>query len=192
MENMIMKMMQYKKTVLIFIALSLICSIQPASAVFQGSSDAITFTNIPEKVEIMGGDSVDFDVTLINEGSMYGDINLVFRNLPDGITVIEGKKYQLMDVRKSKSYHVVLESNESIKSGAYQFEIADNSDIDTRTWESIILIVHGTNDAVVSEPRVAEGEDADEKQTPAFTLIQLLAVLLTLSITIRMGKHEAK
>ncbi len=192
MENMIMKIIQNKKVIFIFIALSLICSIQLASAAFQGAGDAIIFTNIPEKVEIKSGESVDFDVTLTNKGSMYGDINLEFRNLPDGITVIEGKKYQLVDVRKSKSYHVALESNEGIKSGTYQFEIADNSDIDTRTWESITLIVHGINDVAVAEPRVAEGADTDEMQTPAFTLIQLLAILLTLSLVIRMGKHEAK
>ncbi len=108
MENTIMKMMQYKKIVFIFIALSLICSIQPASAAFQDGSDKIIFTNIPEKVEIKSGESVGFDVTLTNKGSMYGDINLEFRNIPDGIMVIEGKKYQLVDVRKSKSYHVIL------------------------------------------------------------------------------------
>lgn len=177
------------KKIIILIVLILTMS-QPVSAAFNGAGDKIIFTDVPEKIEIKSGETVGFDVILKNEGSMYGDINLEFRNLPDGITVIEGKKYQLMDVRKSKSYHVVLESNESIKSGTYQFEMADNSDIDVRTWESITLVVYGINDAVVSESRMVEGED--EKQTPAFTLIQLLAVLLTLSFVIRMGKHEAK
>lgn len=188
-----MKIIQNKNSIFIFIVLFLLCSVQPVSAAFQGGNDKITFTDIPEKVEIVGGESVGFDVILINGGTMYGDINLEFRNIPDGITVIEGKKYQLIDVKKSKSYHVVLESNDSIKSGTYQFEIADNSDIDTRTWEPITLIVYGINDVVIPDASVEEVVNSEE-QTPAFTLIQLLTVLLVtaLSFVIHRSKHEKK
>ena len=182
--------MQNKTAIFIFITLSLICIVQPASATFQGAGDIVTFTDIPDNVKIKAGQNVEFDTILTNKGFQYGDIALEFRNLPEGITVVEGNKYKLIDAKKSTTYHVVLAADENVREGTYSFEIADKSDIDTSTWETIALIVRNTVDATVAEPRVSEGED--EAQTPAFTLIQLLAVLLTSSIAIRMGKHETK
>lgn len=189
-----MKMIQSKKLIIIFIALSLFI-IHPASAVFQGTGDKITFTDIPDKVKIRAGQNAEFDTVLTNTGTQYGDIALEFRNLPEGITVIEGNKYKLIDVKKSITYHVVLAADENVKEGIYSFDIADNSDIDVRTWETITLIVGDATDAELAGSRVSDDPqtgDENRKLTPAFTFTQLLAVLLTTCIAIRMRKHEPK
>lgn len=180
-----------KHLIIMIIVLTAICITSLADiagAKFVAGDDRIQFTSIPEKLEITSGEDIDFDVALTNKGTVYGDVKLDYRYLPEGITVDEGTKYKLIDAKKSTTYHVVLVSDENLRAGTYSFEIADYSDVDPSTWTAITLLVRST----VAEPRVTEGEGADEKQTPAFTFIQLLAVLLILCIAIRMGKHETK
>lgn len=140
--------MHYKK--IIFTIILLLSLIQSVSSALPG--DEILFTRIPEELEIRVNETTDFDVTLRNSG-LYADVSLHFRNLPDGITVLEGGGYNLLGKRRSIQIKVVLAADESVERGTYEFEIADNSDEDFMTWTNITLYVLGEGDQSVIENR---------------------------------------
>ena len=131
--------------------------LQPAAAL---SGDKIIFTSIPEGLDLVVGESIDFNVTLENTG-IYSDVCIQLRNIPDGITVVGNNDYKLMDQGKSVTYNLTLSANENVESGIYAFEITDSSNYDFRTWTTINLAILNVGDSPVYN--IIEEEYVDEE-----------------------------
>jgi len=142
--------------------------------------DRITFTDTPSIVEIEPGSEASFDVTLRNAGSQYADVDINTRSIPDGISVIDNDGSKLVDMGKSVTYQITIHVSEGIAPGTYQFEIADRSDIDVHTWETIDVRVGGKHG--VAEPTgdsAGRGcESAEPWNSPGLGVIAVAAVLL--------------
>ena len=144
------------------------------------ADDRITFTDMPSVVEIEPGSEAAFDVTLRNAGSQYADVDINTRSIPDGISIIDNDGSKLVDMGKSVTYQITIHVSEGIAPGTYQFEIADRSDIDVHTWETIDVRVGGKHG--VAEPTgdsADRGEGSEEAgKSPGLGVIAVAAVLL--------------
>ena len=135
----------------------------------------ITFTDLPSTIKIDPGSQASFDVTLRNSGSIYGDVDILPRSLPDGITVVDGDCTKLVDMRKSVTYHLTIAASNDMEPGTCHFEIADRSDVDQHTWETIELHVGGRS--VVATTGVTP-EDGGARWSPGFGVVAVVSVLL--------------
>ncbi len=97
------------------------------------SGDVITFTDLPSTIKIDPGSQASFDVTLRNSGSIYGDVDILTRSLPDGIMVVDNDCTKLVDMGKSVTYHITIAASNDMEPGTCHFEIADRSDVDRHT-----------------------------------------------------------
>lgn len=145
-----------KKTILLIVLILTI--LQPAAAL---SGDKITFTSIPEGLDLIVGESIDFNITLKNSG-VYSDVCIQLRNIPDGITVAGNNDYKLIDQDKSVTYDLRISADGNIESGIYEFEIADSSNYDFRTWTIINLAILNVGDSPVYNI-IEEEEDVGEE-----------------------------
>jgi len=139
------------------------------------SGDVITFTNLPSTIKIDPGSQASFDVTLRNSGSIYGDVDLLTRSLPDGITVVDGDRTKLVDMGKSVTYHLTIAASRDMEPGTYHFEIADRSDVDQHTWETIEVRVGGRSRMAATTGVTPE---ADAGRSPGFGVIAAVSALL--------------
>ncbi|MCK5660428.1 MAG: hypothetical protein KAH86_03645 [Methanosarcinales archaeon] len=150
-----------KKTILLIVLI--LTMLQPAAAL---SGDKITFTNIPGGLDLVVGESTDFNVTLENTG-VYSDVCIQLRNIPDGITAVGNNDYKLMDKGKSVTYDLTISADENIEPGIYKFEIADSSNYDFRTWTTINLAILNVGDSpvynIIEEEEEEEEEDVGEE-----------------------------
>ncbi|MCK5659947.1 MAG: hypothetical protein KAH86_01210 [Methanosarcinales archaeon] len=148
--------MMAKKTIIFLLFLMLTIPYTSTAAI----QDTITFTSIPAGLDLLVGENAGFDVTLKNSGP-YADVTLQFRNLPDGIAVVEGTGYHLIDMNQASTRHVVLSVDENVEPGIYEFEIADNSNSDAMSWTVIKLAILNVGDSPVYN--IIEVEDVDEE-----------------------------
>jgi len=125
--------------------------------------DRITFTDTPPIVEIEPGSEASFDVTLRNAGSQYADVDINTRSITDGISIIDNDGSKLVDMGKSVTYQITIHVSEGIAPGTYQFEIADRSDIDVHTWETIDVRVGGKQGVAEPSRRQAGGSRTDRR-----------------------------
>jgi len=140
--------------------------------------DRITFTDLPSVVEIEPGSEAFFDVTLRNAGSQYADVDINTRSIPDGISIVDNDGAKLVDMRKSVTYRITIRASEDLAPGTYQFEIADRSDIDVHTWETIDVRVGGERVAAEPTDVPARGEESAKKNSPGLGVIAVVSVLL--------------
>ena len=153
------------------------------------ADDIITFTDTPSVVEIEPGSEASFDVTLRNAGSQYADVDINTRSIPDGISIVDNGGTKLVDMRKSVTYRITIRASKDIAPGTYQFEIADKSDIDRNTWETVDVRVGGERVAVESAdvPRDG-GEEGAKKNSPGLGAIAVVSVLL---LAYRLGSGRS-
>ncbi len=139
------------------------------------ADDIITFTDTPSVVEIEPGSEAPFDVTLRNAGSQYADVDINTRSIPDGISIVDNGGAKLVDMRKSVTYRLAIHASEDIAPGTYQFEIADRSDVDRNTWETINVRVGGKR--AVADP-TDRGCESAKRNSPGLGVIAVASVLL--------------
>ena len=143
------------------------------------SEDTIMFTDTPSVVEIEPGSEAAFDVTLRNAGSQYTDADINTRLIPDGISIVDNGGTKLVDMGKSVTYRITIRASEDITPGAYQFEIADRSDIDRNTWETINVRVGGERAVAPADVPTDRGEEsAKTGKSPAPGVLAVASVLL--------------
>ncbi|PXF59797.1 MAG: hypothetical protein C4B59_10900 [Candidatus Methanogaster sp.] len=153
------------------------------------ADDIITFTETPSVVEIEPGSEASFDVTLMNVGSQYADVDINNRSIPDGISIVDNGGTKLVDMRKSVTYRITIHANNDIAPGTYRFEIADRSDIDRNTWETINVRVGG--ERAVAEPTgvpEGRGRESTKKNSPGLGAIAAVSVLL---LAYRLGSGRS-
>ncbi|KAF5411275.1 MAG: hypothetical protein U9N46_02995 [Euryarchaeota archaeon] len=139
------------------------------------SGDVITFTDLPSAIKIDPGSQASFDVTLRNSGSIYGDVDILTRSLPDGIMVVDNDCTKLVDMGKSVTYHITIAASNDMEPGTCHFEIADRSDVDRHTWETIEVRVGGRS-VVATTGATPEGGGA--RWSPGFGVIAVVFALL--------------
>ena len=152
--------------------------------------DRITFTDTPSVVEIEPGSEASFDVTLRNAGSQYADVDINTRSIPDGISIVDNGGTKLVDMRKSVTYRITIRASEDIAQGTYQFEIADRSDIDVHTWETIDVRVGGERAAAEpTDVSADQGEESAEAgKSPGLGVLAIASVLL---LAYRLGSGRS-
>ena len=166
------------RTTLLGIGILLVASI-PGCHATTIAYDRITFTDTPSVVEIEPGSEAAFDVTLRNSGSQYADVDINTRSIPDGISIVDNGGAKLVDIGKSVTYRITIRASEDIAPGAYQFEIADRSDIDVHTWERIDVRVGGERVVAPTDvPADRSEESAENRNSPGLGVIAVAAVLL--------------
>lgn len=169
---------------LLGISILIIVSIQGCHATtFAG--DVITFTDTPSVVKIEPGSETSFDVTLRNSGIQYADVDINTRSLPDGISIVSGCDKRLIDMRKSVTYRITIRASKDIAPGTCQFEIADRSDIDAHTWETINVHVGGRS--VVAE-MTDVSQDRSEESAEKSPGLGVTAVAPILLLAYRLGR----
>ena len=168
----------------------LIIALIPGCHATTVADDRITFTDTPSVVEIEPGSEASFDVTLRNAGSQYADVDINTRSIPDGISIVDNGGAKLVDMGKSVTYRITIHANEDIAPGTYQFEIADRSDIDVHTWETINVRVGGERAAVKSTdvPTDQGCESAEKRNSPGLGVIAVASVLL---LAYRLGSGRS-
>ncbi len=149
------------------------------------ADDRIMFTGVPPVVEIEPGSEASFDVTLRNAGSQYADVDINTRSIPDGISIVDNGGAKLVDMGKSVTYRITIRASEDIAPGIYQFEIADRSDIDVHTWETVDVRVGG--ERAVAEP-ADRGEERAKRNSPGLGAIAVASVLL---LAYRLGSGRS-
>ena len=118
-------------------------------------------------------------MTLRNAGSQYADVDIDTRSIPDGISIVDNGGAKLVDMGKSVTYRITIHASEDIAPGTYQFEIADRSDIDRNTWETIDVRVGGERAVVEPADIPARGEESAETgKSPGLGAIAVASVLL--------------
>ena len=166
------------RTTLLTISI-LIIALIPGCHAATVAYDRITFTDTPSVVEIEPGSEASFDVTLRNAGSQYADVDINTRSIPDGISIVDNGGAKLVDMRKSVTYRITIHASEDIAPGTYQFEIADRSDVDVHTWETIDVRVGGARAAVEStDVPTDRGEEGAKRNSPGIGAIAVASVLL--------------
>ncbi|MEA1965673.1 MAG: hypothetical protein U9N05_00095 [Euryarchaeota archaeon] len=163
------------RTTLLGIGILIVASI-PGCHATTVAYDRITFTDMPPVVEIDPGSEASFDVTLRNAGAQYADVDINTRSIPDGISIIDNDGAKLVDMGKSVAYRITIRTSEDLTPGTYQFEIADRSDIDVHTWETIDVRVRG--ERAVAKPTDRSEESAETGKSPGLGVIAVAAVLL--------------
>jgi len=157
----------------------LIVALIPGCHATTFADDRITFTDMPSVVEIEPGSEASFDVTLRNAGSQYADVDIYTRSIPDGISIIDSDGAKLVDMGKSVTYRITIRASEDIAPGTYQFEIADRSDIDVHTWETIDVRVGGERAVAPADVLADRGEESAETgKSPGLGVIVVASVLL--------------
>ena len=158
----------------------LIVALIPGCHATTFADDILTFTDIPSVVEIEPGSEAAFDVTLRNAGSQYTDADINTRSIPDGISIVDNGGTKLVDMGKSVTYRITIHASEDIAPGTYQFEIADRSDIDRNTWETIDVRVGGKRVAadLTDVPTGSGEESADAGESPGPGVLAVASVLL--------------
>ena len=149
--------------------------------------DRITFTDTPSVVGIEPGSEASFDVTLRNAGSQYADVDINTRSIPDGISIVDNGGAKLVDMGKSVTYRITINASEDIAPGTYQFEIADRSDIDVHTWETIDVRVGGERAAVTPTDVPADRRSEESAETGNSPGPGVLAVVSVLLLAYRLG-----
>ena len=144
------------------------------------ADDRITFTDTPSVVEIEPGSEAAFDVTLRNAGSQYADVDINTRSIPDGISIVDNGGAKLVDMGKSVTYRITIRASKDIAPGTYQFEIADRSDIDVHTWETIAVHVGGERVAAkpTDVPADRGCESTEAEKSPGLGVLAMASVLL--------------
>jgi len=167
------------RTTLIGIGILIIASI-PGCHATAVAYDRITFTDMPSVVEIEPGSEAAFDVTLRNAGSQYADVDLNTGSIPDGISIVDNGGAKLVDMGKSVTYQITIRASEDIAPGTYHFEIADRSDADVQTWETIDVHVGGERVAAkpTDVPAYRDEEGTDTGKSPGLGVIAVASVLL--------------
>lgn len=157
----------------------LIVALIPGCHAATVADDRITFTDTPSVVEIEPGSEAAFDVTLRNAGAQYADVDINTRSVPDGISIVDNGGAKLVDMGKSVTYRITIHASEDIAPGTYQFEIADRSDIDVHTWETIDVHVRGERVVAPTDvPADRSEESAENRNSPGLGVIAVAAVLL--------------
>ena len=151
--------------------------------------DRITFTDMPPVVEIEPGSEAAFDVTLRNAGSQYADVDINTRSIPDGISIVDNGGAKLVDMGKSVTYRITIRASEDLAPGTYQFEIADRSDIDVHTWETIDVHVGGKR-AVVDPTYVPTGRSEENAEAGNSSGLGVIAVASALLLAYRLGSGK--
>ena len=177
------------RTTLLGIGILIVVLIQCCNAT-TFSEDIITFTDTPSVVEINPGSEAFFDVTLRNSGARYTDVDINTRSIPDGISIVDNGGTKLVDIGKSVTYRITVRASEDIAPGAYQFEIADRSDIDRNSWEAINVHVGGER-AVAAPADVLAGRSEDSAATGKSPGPGVLAVASVLLLAYRLGRSRS-
>ena len=168
----------------------LILALIPGCPATAFADDIITFTDTPSVVEIEPGSEAAFDVTLMNSGSQYADVDINTRSIPDGISIVDNGGAKLVDMRKSVTYRITIHASEDIAPGTYQFEIADRSDIDRNTWETVDVRVGG--ERAVAKPTDVPAdrgcESAEKRNSPGIGVLAVASVLL---LAYRLGSGRS-
>jgi len=146
------------RTVLIII---IIASISNCCAETSGS-DNITFIDAPYMVAVVPGSDAAFNVTLKNAGVGYVDVSVIVRSVPDWMLVNGTNKLRVIRRGGSTAYPITIHANKDAPSGTYQFEIADQSRIDRRTWELVDVYVVGEGETVPA--RIEEVEEGEKEK----------------------------
>ena len=146
--------------------------------------DKIRFTDLPPTIDIKPGSQESFDVTLRNFGNQYADVSINVRSLPDALTIVSGDEERLLDMGKSVTYHITISASDDIAPGTHQFEIADKSRVDQRTWENISVRVKGS---VSTPPADAKSGQTEAKKSPGFGVV---AVMFALLLAYRSGRAQ--
>ncbi len=164
----------------------LIIALIPGCHATTVADDRITFTDTPAVVEIEPGSEASFDVTLRNAGSQYADVDINTRSIPYGISIVDTGGAKLVDMGKSVTYRITIHASEDITPGTHQFEIADRSDVDVHTWETIDVRVGGERS--VAEPTDRSEKSAETGESPGLGVLAVASVLL---LACRLGSGRS-
>ncbi|RLG31570.1 hypothetical protein DRO03_00635 [Methanosarcinales archaeon] len=122
--------------------------------------DNITFTDAPYTVTIVPGSDASFEVTLRNAGVGYVDVNVIVRSVPDWMLVNGTNKLRVIRRGGSMAYPITIHASRGAPPGTYQFEIADQSRTDRRTW--VPVDVHVLREGETAQARIEEAEEGVE------------------------------
>ncbi len=96
--------------------------------------------------------------------------------MPDAITIVGGDEAKLLDMGKSVTYHITISASDDITLGTYQFEIADKSDVDQHTWETVSVRVKGESTPTPAQNTLPEQTEAEK--SPGFGIVAVVSALL--------------
>ncbi|PXF55440.1 MAG: hypothetical protein C4B59_17460 [Candidatus Methanogaster sp.] len=133
--------------------------------------DNITFTDAPYTVAIVPGSDASFDVTLKNAGVGYVDVNVIVRSVPDWILVNGTNKLRVIRRGGSITYPITIHASRGAPPGTYQFEIADQSMADRRTWVPVDVYV--LKEGETAPARIEEAEEKVEGKATEEKIVEI-------------------
>ena len=141
----------------VLLAIIIAASISNCCAETSGE-DNITFTDAPYIIYVEPGSEAAFNATLKNAGVGYVDVSVIVRSVPDWILVNGTNKRRVIRRGASMAYPIMIHASRDVQPGTYRFEIADQSKIDKRTWESVDVHVMGEGETAPAriEEAIAE------------------------------------
>ena len=186
-----------------------------------GQAEASVFFKIVEvpAVQVSPGEEAGFTVSIQNLGSQSGYAGLIFRNIPDGLSIVGPRCTKWVDSGTMREFDCQLRVEAGdVPPGNYTFEIGIVAAGAPPGWTPVEVIVSGdlapeadlTGDAVLEEtdevlveeeeeyppcPIVMEGGGAgeyagsDKEETPGFGISAALGAMALLLIMGR-GRRE--
>lgn len=124
------------------VLLVLLVLVNPAASVIGDDlayTDYATPGTIPP-IEIQQGSIATSRISITNHGNLCYDANLIFQDLPPGITASPVES-QTIDVGETAEYRITIHASENASVGTHIIRIADNIANDPYTWQSVELSV---------------------------------------------------
>ncbi len=147
----------------VLLAIIIVASISNCCAETSGK-DNITFADAPYIIYVEPGSEAAFNATLKNAGVGYVDVSVIMRSVPDWILVNGTNKPRVIRRGGSMAYPIMIHASGDVQPGTYHFEIADQSRIDKRTWESVNVQVLRGGETAPARIEVAEGVERGEEE----------------------------
>ena len=130
------------KQLLVSISAIMLCVIFLAgTASAEGGNVPILMVKEFPQIEIYPNEEIEFEVTLANSGTKYADAKLWFRDLPDGLEIIDSGGSKLVDMGKSAVYTVKMKANTTVRVGTYFSQISGDSKDAQRNWYTFTIKV---------------------------------------------------
>jgi len=154
----------------VLLAIIIAASISNCCAETSGK-DNITFADAPYMTYVEPGSDAPFNATLKNAGVGYVDVSVIVRSVPDWILVNGTNKPRVIRRGGSMAYPITIHASRDAQPGTYHFEIADQSRIDKRTWESVN--VHVLREGETAPARIEAEEEKIAKSSPGLCVIRV-------------------
>ncbi len=142
-----------------------------------GSTPILIVEDFPQ-IEIYFNQEIEFQVTLTNTGMKYADAMLWFRDLPEGIEIIDNGGSKFVDFGKAVVYTVKMKANQTAKAGTYYAQICGDSRDAQRNWHTFTI-------KVISSPidtLILKEQTTQMKSAPGFEAAAIITVILGISI----------